>query len=1079
MTEVSHSIIRASAGSGKTYELVRRMVRLLVLGVKPESIAALTFTRKAAGEFFARLLQTLAGFAEKPEGAKAYLEELSKDTRATSLRLLRSVIENMDRLRLGTLDSFFAAMVQSLPFELGLAGAGVIMSDHETAQARAEALDAVLVDLMKPENDAARRELVESWKLATLGSEGNAPARVLEQWFETLHDRYLDCSDEQRWGPSKWIWTEGTEPIWLADEDLLAAKKELEGILDPAVFKHKSVGPKWEAFYAALSQYAPGTPLDDEIEYMLKPERGEPRMLREGRGSWKMWKTADLGGDVSRALYHLLAIIVGKELRIVCERTLGRNRLLRIYEKSHRQLVRGAGRLTFDDLALLLSGRLNPGDAKDWKERWERLRLDMEFRLNARYDHWLFDEFQDTSLRQWRVFENLVEEVLQDPEGQRSFFAVGDLKQSIYLWREAEPELFLGVERRHSAKLKSESLRVSWRSAPQVLAMVNDLFGKRETLEELLPGAMQWWAFEPHEASDATKKLNGHAALLMVGTKEDKDAALVALLEKIQPRERGLSCAVLTRGNEQAKRLAGLLRRELACDVMCESEEAVATDNAVTLLLLSLIQLGAHPQDTFAWHHVRMTPLRAWVEQHRMNAECAGAEVRGEVLRSGFLGVAEIWSKRLHEVFPELDAFSEWRLRQFLEMCARFDESGSRDVDAFLQFAREHRVAAAGATRALQVMTIHKSKGLEFDVVILPDLQVTVLDDARRVRLLTARDDNGDTEWVLDRPPALVLDWDGRLAPEVERMEARAAFEGLCRLYVAMTRAKEGLYLIQQTGSRAFQERSEAGVTCHLLKEQEDGVPYELPTATPVHVFYERGERDWFEQHEMKAELAAPETPKTATAKQPLGELLRAVNQPVQRRTPSGEESFKLKGSDLLTPQRDLSRRLGTRVHELFEAVEWLAEADADIDNALAKLWKARGLDQRQRFDEAAEKVRGALRDAAVREYFIQGTGTREVWRERRFDLLLDKEWISGTLDRVVLERDAKGVCTAATIVDFKTDAAAGPEDARKKAESYAPQMKLYRKAVQRLAGLGVERIGVALVFVNGPWVVDLFTQDA
>jgi len=431
-----------------------------------------------------------------------------------------------------------------------------------------------------------------------------------------------------------------------------------------------------------------------------------------------------------------------------------------------------------------------------------------------------------------------------------------------------------------------------------------------------------------------------------------------------------------------------------------------------------------------------------------------------------------MWSARLREVFPELDAFSEWRLRQFLEMCARFDESGSRDVDAFLLFAREHRVAAAGATRALQVMTIHKSKGLEFDVVILPDLQVTVLDDARRVRLLTARNEDGGTEWVLDRPPSRVLEWDGKLVPEVERLEARAAFEGLCRLYVAMTRAKQGLYVIQHS-TGMIQGRSEAGLVRSLLKESDEGVPYELPTATPVRAIYERGTRDWFESHEMSEEDAAQETPQAAAPQKTLGELLRAVNQPVQRRTPSGEESFRLKGSDLLTPQRELSRRMGTLVHELFEVVKWIEEGDTGA--GLHALWKARGLDQRLQFEEAAGRVCRALKDGTVRKYFTQGADTaqREVWSERRFDLLLEGEWISGTLDRVVLEQHAKGEFAQATIIDFKTDHVIDAASARKSAEGYAPQMKLYRQAVQRLTGLKMAQVKVALVFVAGPWVVE------
>jgi ATP-dependent exoDNAse (exonuclease V) beta subunit len=779
--------------------------------------------------------------------------------------------------------------------------------------------------------------------------------------------------------------------------------------------------------------------------------------------------------EASRALYRVLAMIVGLELRIACQRTRGKNRLLRTYEAAHRQLVRGVGRLAFDDLPLLLAGRLNPGQASDWAERWEQLRMDMEFRLNARYDHWLFDEFQDTSRRQWRVVQNLVEEVLQDPEGSRSFFAVGDLKQSIYLWREAEPELFTTVEDRHHAKLDRRPLNVSWRSSPMVLDMVNDMFGNAAALRAELPDAMLWTKesevpfFEIHSASATTRSLPGHAALLTVPTGAERDEALVALLRRVRPRERGLTCAVLTRKNDEAQRLAALLRRELNCDVLCESEEAVATDNAVTLALLSVFQLGAHPQDRYAWNHVRMTPLVKWLKEHRMSAERVGEEVRRGILRGGFLVVSEQWAARLHSVFPELDAFGEWRLRQFLEMCARFDESGSRDIDAFQQYARDYRIAATGAAQALQVMTIHKSKGLEFDLVILPDLQTTVLDDAADARLLTARDDSGEMKWILDRPSALILEWDGTLVPEIGRLKSRAAFEGLCRLYVAMTRARQGLYLISNDDSKAT-VRSEDKLLRNILGPHGSGeTSYDLPHPSSVRVVYERGPRDWFENYalreskEVSAQSAAP--PK------PLGDLLRKVNQPVQRRTPSGEESFHLRGREFLTPQRESSRRLGTVVHELFEAIEWL---EGQGTEACQKQWRTLGLDLGQRFNDASALVTRALENAEVRQFFTNIDARRIAWRERRFDLLQEKEWITGTLDRVVLERDAKGAWTQATVVDFKTDSATSVEEAREKAKSYAPQLDLYNEAVQRLTGLPSDKIKTVLVFVAGPWVVQL-----
>src|SRR5438093_7588076 len=95
MTEVKHGIIRASAGSGKTWQLARRFIRLLAWKVPPEKIAALTFTRKAAGEFFDRILRQLAELAAHPEKAGSYLPELAGVSRADLMAMLRLVIARM------------------------------------------------------------------------------------------------------------------------------------------------------------------------------------------------------------------------------------------------------------------------------------------------------------------------------------------------------------------------------------------------------------------------------------------------------------------------------------------------------------------------------------------------------------------------------------------------------------------------------------------------------------------------------------------------------------------------------------------------------------------------------------------------------------------------------------------------------------------------------------------------------------------------------------------------------------------------------------------------------------------------
>src|SRR4051812_17248398 len=135
MTIVPHEMILASAGSGKTYALTNRFVRLLSGGAAPERIVALTFTRKAAGEFFDEILKKLARAATEAEFARRLAAETGSAgmNEADYLRLLRAMIDAMPQLQLGTLDGFFARIVRSFPLELGLGGEFEIM-EHATAR---------------------------------------------------------------------------------------------------------------------------------------------------------------------------------------------------------------------------------------------------------------------------------------------------------------------------------------------------------------------------------------------------------------------------------------------------------------------------------------------------------------------------------------------------------------------------------------------------------------------------------------------------------------------------------------------------------------------------------------------------------------------------------------------------------------------------------------------------------------------------------------------------------------------------------------------------------------------------------
>jgi ATP-dependent exoDNAse (exonuclease V) beta subunit len=423
------------------------------------------------------------------------------------------------------------------------------------------------------------------------------------------------------------------------------------------------------------------------------------------------------------------------------------------------------------------------------------------------------------------------------------------------------------------------------------------------------------------------------------------------------------------------------------------------------------------------------------------------AEVRSLVFEKGFIGFTEVWTRHLREVLPAMDAFHERRLRQFGEIAAEFDAHGSRDIDAFLQHARETPMSSGGAAQAVQVMTVHKSKGLEFDVVILPGVSGDAMNLVRPRSLVVNRDDAG-ISWVLQEPPRALLPMHHELRAEFEAAKQRAGFESLCRLYVAMTRAKRGLYLVAKPPPKTSTSVNEAQFLRSMLSSgaavERDGFQIE----------WETGDAAWFAGLEPIAKTESPALPE---AREPLGELLRRHQAMPRRVTPSGEEDFQVKGSVLFSEGREPGRRLGTLVHELLALVEW----DRDL-SVLEPLWAKSGLLRGEAIEDIAlTMVREVLASSDVAAAFTKPSPEAQVWRERSFDMIHNGNWISGTFDRVIVGRDA------ARLIDFKTDDISAEGALEDKMKGYAPQIALYREAIARLTGLPVEKVSCELLFTR------------
>ena len=1033
MKAPGHVMILASAGAGKTYALTDRFVALLARGAAPERIAALTFTRKAAGEFFDEILQKLAGAAADEAAAKklARAVEMPELGRAEFLAMLRAVTDAMHRLSLGTLDSFFARVVRAFPLELGLGGDFEILQEHAARLERRRVLRRMFAHAGGGP-DAAQQDFIEAFKRATFGREEKRLGETLDRFLDEHAEAFLAAPDAASWGHAENIWPGGAP--WFAHaaaRERDAAARALHAALPWGELSDKQRA-RFENFFAELPAWSPGAELPKTVSYLLGnaldawPALADIVVER---------KKVSLPPEAGAALRRLAGGIVGAELTRRLEMTRGVFAVLRGYEAVYDGAVRRGGRLTFADVQRLLQPVALTRDAV------LEARLFIDWRLDAQIDHWLLDEFQDTSFGQWSVLHNLIDEAVQDATGARSFFYVGDVKQAIFTWREGDPRLFREIFSHYNAAapgtIREERLDRSWRSGPAVIGMVNRVLGDAQALKNLFPAdAARRWAEEWRDHESAKPELGGFAELRHADDEAGRFAETLRVLEETQPLARGLSVAVLVQKNDTAAALADFLRREGKLPAVAESDLHVGTDNPLTCALLALVRAAAHPGDRAAWAHVRMTPLARMLEAEK----CASPDeltvrLLGEIHARGFERTLETWLRKLEPTLAPDDQFSRERGRQLVEAAQLFDETGSRDAAEFGQFIARHTVRDTDTAAVVRVMTVHKAKGLGFDLVILPDLEGKTL-AARRRGLAVQKAPDRSVEWVLDLPGQEFFARDEVLAAHAAAAEADACYEKFCLLYVAMTRAKRAMYLVTQPVGNSSSKNFP-----RLLRDT-------------LGETWSAGEPQWFEKipRAHAAEKPAESLPALDVAQTP--RVVRRL-----ARTPSRLKQGTAAGAGIFSlGDGGTGAEFGRAVHELLAEVEWLAAGDA---KKFTEAWTTRGVDA-----AAREETLACLRAPALADVWKE-TPRAEVWRERAFEVVLDDAWVTGVFDRVVVERDANGRARRAIVFDFKTDAVAEEGGILAAVAQHAAQLNVYRRAVARLAGVGDAAVRCALVFTR------------
>lgn len=1078
---ITHVAISASAGSGKTFQLADRFLRLLVHGVGPDRICAMTFSRKAAGEIFESIVDHLVDASEHDARAASVSRRLGVPSPGASgyLTLLRRFLESLHRLHIGTLDSFLIGVIRAFPAELGVAPDFQVM-DSDGAAAGELRLH-VLQRLFNPGrvDPGARREFLEAYKEATFGREEKSATDLLLRFITDYRNTYLNLPLEAAWGSIDAVWPRGS--AWLTRPvDLAATVGTLEQRLATSGWDPRVV-QRWQTFIAAVRDFGPRSQWPEEAKYLFEKLTDALADLHAGAATLKFdRKTVELDRAWCALALDLVAHLVATECRSALTATRGLFRVLAEFDRLYSQWSQRTGQLSFTDAQVLLTGSNDRREgALLSRTRGVPDRLYIDYRLDARLDHWMLDEFQDTSDLQWAALRNLVDEIVQDASGQRSFFYVGDVKQAIYRWRGGNARLFGNVLRDYAPRIRRQTLSTSFRSCPPVLACVNAVFGGLD--DELLPpDVCRRWRdiWETHASAAAVESQAGYACLLEPvlpdgGKAGDADRfrLAAAVIRELDPLRRGLTVAMLVRSNEKGRELVDVLRRECPDLPVVHEGNAPLTDSPVVTLLMALVRFAAHPGDTLAWRHLQMSPLAPDLEALGARGRLPEPLLR-HIHDVGFQPFLREWGAKLASRVT-LDAFGRRRLQDLLRAAGEFDALGTRECGACLRFLEHYAITETAADSAVRVMTVHQSKGLGFDVVLVPDLQGRQMRTAGALDLVTARDPATDQPaWVLKLPRRRVSACDDDLRALVQREDDDGCFDELCVLYVALTRARRGLYVITSYPGDTSTSCTPATVVKQGLTgdpNPDGGAPLTIG-GIPAKRLYDAGDADWARtvSPPLKTELpatdipaalpATPTAPAPAAATAPPASRLVAVE-------PSAHEEFSLRAARLFDRDNRAALDFGSAVHALFEQVGWAEEADSE---AILAAWEgAPGLSADQCADIAGQ-FRGCMRDESVRALLGRPAGPADLWRELRFQIVLaGSEWVRGAFDRVVIHLDGAGRPTEAQIIDYKSDRVSGEAGFAATAEGYRSQLTVYARAVAHMLSLPLVRIRLTLVFTR------------
>ena len=822
------TVYKASAGSGKTFTLATEYIRLLV--ENPQSyrtILAVTFTNKATEEMKMRILSQLYGIAHQLPDSDGYLKAIQErtgfDPQLISQRAamaLDNLLNNYNYFRVETIDTFFQSVLRNMARELDLTtNLRIGLNDYQVEELAVDQLisdltttDLILQWILKyiMENILDDKSWNVISQIKTFGrhifrDDYKAVSRQLEQkmsepgFFDDYTRRLRDIRQaaEERMKQIGESFFETLESEQLTIDDLSNKNRGIagfflklqKGIFDPTI-ENATVAnclgnaEKWVAKThprrELILSLADGT-LGDILRYAVD-ER--PRQ-------WRLYKSADL------TLRHLNQL-----------------RLLSSIEQKVHALNEANNRFLLSDTQQLLHSLIGESDSPFIFEK-----------IGTQIEHVMIDEFQDTSTIQWRNFHVLLAEAMSHEH--TSNLIVGDVKQSIYRWRSGDWRLLNGIENQFSEQqIETRNLQTNYRSQRRVIAFNNAFFRHAAQLEYLAQQELS-----PLEA-EQLKKAYADVEQLIPDKREDAGLVDIRLLPAADYEESVLQLtsdivASLMAQNVSQRSIAILVRNNASIPVIARhflatmpgvsivSDEAFRLDaSSAVCLIVSALRLLVHPDDQLTKAAIVKTWQQDILHRAASDNELLLADNNLDALLppdyiEAFTALRSLplyeLCERLYAIFrlSEIEGQGAY-LCAFYDQLTDFIADNTSDIDTFLHEWDDNlhtKTIQSDETNGIRLISIHKSKGLEFAHVICPFCDWP-LEHTGNVLWCTP------TEAPFSDLPIAPIDYSQKhmmgtiYEPDYLQEHLQTTVDNLNLLYVAFTRACESLYVIGRRGAK-------------------------------------------------------------------------------------------------------------------------------------------------------------------------------------------------------------------------------------------------------------------------------------